>query len=83
MKTAFRPNLRVTHTEGIYHVRGPCAITGKDYVTCYPERGIQLWIGGMHIQDAMPEVSASDREFLMTGISPEGWDQMCAQFEEP
>jgi hypothetical protein len=31
-------------------------------------------IRNMHIQDAMPNVSAGDREFLMTGITPEEWD---------
>lgn len=75
----FRPNLRVTQTEGTYHVSGPCAVTGEEYATSYPERGVKLWIGGMHIQDAMPEISADDREFLLTGISPAGWDKLFAQ----
>ncbi len=35
---------------------------------------IELWEGGALIQDAMPNLSDEDREFLMTGITPEEWD---------
>jgi hypothetical protein len=34
---------------------------------------IQWWHGGALIQDVMPNLSADDREFLMTGITPEEW----------
>jgi hypothetical protein len=27
------------------------------------------------IQDAFPYLSANDREFLISGMSPEGWDE--------
>ena len=30
--------------------------------------------GGKCIQDAMPQLSPEDREFLMTGITPDEWD---------
>ena len=32
------------------------------------------WIDGMLIQDAMPNLSRSDREFIKTGITDEEWD---------
>ena len=35
---------------------------------------LDKWKGGMLIQDAMPHLSADDREFIMTGITPEEWD---------
>ncbi len=35
---------------------------------------IDAWKGGVLIQNAMPNVSEDDREFLMTGITPEEWD---------
>ena len=38
-----------------------------------PEQ-ILAWQNGMLIQDAMPELSASDREFIMSGITQEEWD---------
>ena len=35
---------------------------------------IARWQGGMLIQDAMPNVSVDEREFIMTGSTPEEWD---------
>jgi hypothetical protein len=31
-------------------------------------------IAGVLIQNAMPDVSVTDREFIMTGITPEEWN---------
>ena len=39
-----------------------------------PEAGLQAWEQGALIQDAMPELSPSDREALMTGICDTCWD---------
>ena len=40
------------------------------------------WQAGMLIQDAMPNLSPDDREFLMTGITAEEWDVMDEGYEE-
>ena len=32
------------------------------------------WRGGALIQDAMPNLTPDEREFLMTGITSEEWD---------
>jgi len=37
---------------------------------------IALWMEGALIQDAMPNLTASEREFLMTGITPAEWGEM-------
>tara|TARA_R110002096_G_scaffold150503_1_gene312499 strand:- start:214 stop:414 length:201 start_codon:yes stop_codon:yes gene_type:complete len=37
---------------------------------------IALWEGGMLIQDAMPNITSDEREFIMTGITPQEWDSM-------
>ena len=34
------------------------------------------WEGGMHIQDAAPNLSADHREFIMTGITPDEWNNI-------
>ena len=34
------------------------------------------WCAGCLIQDAMPDMSADDREFLITGYTPEDWEKM-------
>lgn len=39
------------------------------------------WVGGKKIQDAMPNLSPDDREFLMTGATPEEWDALCSNDE--
>lgn len=31
------------------------------------------WASGTFIQNAMPHLSADDREFIMTGVTPEEW----------
>jgi len=37
---------------------------------------IAQWEGGMLIQDAMPNITSDEREFIMTGITPQEWDSM-------
>ena len=37
--------------------------------------GLEAWESGVLIQDALPELSASEREQLMTGIHAECWDR--------
>lgn len=34
---------------------------------------IKKWQEGMVIQDAMPELSVDEREFLINGVTPEEW----------
>lgn len=34
------------------------------------------WRGGTLIQNAMPNLSPDDREFLMTGMTPDEWEEM-------
>ena len=55
-------------------------LTGKtsvmDLNLTQPE--LDAWVDGMLIQDAMPQLSAEEREFLMTGITPAEWDSVFA-----
>ena len=34
------------------------------------------WRGGELIQNAMPNLSADDREYIMTGMTPEDWAKL-------
>jgi hypothetical protein len=34
------------------------------------------WQSGELIQNVMPEVSLSDREFIITGVTDDEWEQM-------
>ena len=39
-------------------------------------RALELWErGGILLQDAFPNISADDREFILSGITPEEWDE--------
>ena len=35
---------------------------------------LSSWESGVLIQNAMPNLSADEREFIKTGITPEEWD---------
>ncbi len=37
---------------------------------------LDAWQAGSNIQDAMPELDATLREFVMTGITAEEWDEL-------
>jgi hypothetical protein len=37
---------------------------------------IDAWKNGMLVQSAMPDLSADEREFIMTGITPNEWEKM-------
>ena len=51
-------------------------ISGKTNSMELPITNAQLdrWTGGELIQDVFPDLSVDQREFLMTGITPEEWD---------
>lgn len=53
-----------------------CPFCGKTSYVVVPEKGFQDWQAGALIQDAMPELSADERELLISGICPECWDNM-------
>lgn len=36
---------------------------------------------GEHVQDVVPHLSADDREFLITGITADEWEQMLGEEE--
>jgi hypothetical protein len=40
------------------------------------EEQIQAYMNGALIQNAFPNLSADDREFIMTGITAESWEEM-------
>tara|TARA_R110002167_G_scaffold251128_3_gene457284 strand:- start:1939 stop:2139 length:201 start_codon:yes stop_codon:yes gene_type:complete len=42
---------------------------------------IDAWVGGMLIQDAMPDVSPEDRDFIKLGYTSEDWDKIFPDVE--
>lgn len=50
-------------------------VTRQMEIDVTPEQ-LQEWNNGALIQNAMPHLTDDEREFIMTGITPEEWDQM-------
>ena len=60
---------------GFAKVHGPCKFTGEEYECLVPIDGLIRFLNGEPAQDALESVSAEDREFLISGISPKGWKE--------
>ena len=45
------------------------------------EEQMQAWRSGVLIQHAFPHLSAGDREFILTGISDDEWDEAFGEEE--
>ena len=53
-----------------------CRMCGKQYNLKAEKEGIQKWMNGMNIQDALPYMPAEERELLISGTCPECWDKL-------
>ncbi|QOC56180.1 hypothetical protein SEA_MADI_35 [Gordonia phage Madi] len=59
------------------------ALTGVRHTRVIPvaPKALEEWLVGqangsaLHIQVAFPELSADDREFILTGVTPEEWEE--------
>jgi hypothetical protein len=38
-----------------------------------PQEGYEDWMGGELIQNALPDLSTDEREFLISGVTAEEW----------
>ena len=54
------------------------AFTGVEHTLDIPvtQEQLDLWKSGVSIQNAMPNISPSDREFIKTGITAKEWSDM-------
>ena len=66
----------------LYLFSGPCHVMGKTVTVKVAAEGLFAYRQGAFIQDAFPDLNKDDREFLMSGISKEGWDKMFGSEEE-
>lgn len=78
---------RCTYTESYspvhtYTFTGPCVLTGKQHSVTVKAAGLYKYHQGALIQDAFPELSADDREFMLSGMSPEAWKMTFGEDEE-
>lgn len=54
-------------------VSATCPFCGQKQHTKVDLSGFLAWRSGVLIQDALPELSADDRELLLTGICQDCW----------
>jgi hypothetical protein len=62
--------------EHTYTFTGPCKVTKKPYSVTVKGPDLFKYRRGIHAQEAFPYLSDGDREFLISGFSPEGWKQI-------
>lgn len=57
-------------------------LTGKEHTAMLPmtqaefDAAMVKWNNGALIQHAFPNLTAAEREFLLTGSTPEEWDEI-------
>ena len=59
-----------------YTFTGPCVITEEPYSVKVRAADLYAYHKGAKIQDAFPSIPADQREFMISGTSPEGWKQV-------
>jgi hypothetical protein len=70
--------------DGMVRLSGPCVITGKMFsVVVSREGGRKYFEDCVLAQEAFPELSTPEREFLISGVSPEGWQQLSKEDSQP
>lgn len=53
-------------------------LSGKDHVMDLDitEEQVNNFLSGVKVQDAFPHLKPHEREFLLTGMTPEEWDEL-------
>lgn len=53
-----------------------CSVSGNLYIIKIHKDVYYKWTAGVHIQDVMPELSNEQREFLISGTTPDEWNDI-------
>lgn len=73
-----------TLEDGKIEITGPCCyLEGVTHTVITTQRALDLYeTNQVLIQDAFPDLSIADREFIKLGYSPAGWDSLFSDEEE-
>lgn len=92
MPGLMQPERELTWSEDgrLIHARVKSLFTGQwNEMNCHPldERAIthaqwDAWQAGEYIQRAMPQLTAEEREFLMSGATPDEWDCVMEELDD-
>jgi hypothetical protein len=64
-------------------IEGKCIVTGKIVTMTVPLKGyIDYYRNGKMIQDAFPDLPRVQREYMISGCSPEGWEKLYGNLSE-
>lgn len=74
MEYMVRRNTAIDLANGTSRVYGNCAFSGQEYVVVVETAALQRFVQGEPAQKCFPEMDPDQREFLISGISPEGWN---------
>lgn len=66
----------------VYVKTSPCVLCGKQHEFMLRREGYEAWQTDTKIQDALPELSAADREILISGTCDECFDKLFPPEEE-
>lgn len=71
-------NLTATFQEdGRIRLSGPCVVTGREYSVVVSREGVLAYFQrGVNAHEALSELAKEEREFLISGTSPEGWEML-------
>jgi hypothetical protein len=59
-----------------------CTVCGEYEVWSLDRKAVESWQGGEYIQNAFPDMSAEDRELLISGTHPACWDKLFPKEDE-
>lgn len=68
--------------EHTYTFVGPCVITGKEQRVTVKADDLNRYRQGSYVQESFPYLAKEDREFLISGMSGEGWKLTFGSGEE-
>ena len=57
----------------------PCCVCGQYEVWSLDRKAVMSWQEGENIQRVFPDMSAADREVLISGTHPACWDKLFPQ----
>ena len=58
-----------------------CTVCGEYEVWSLNRQAVESWQGGEYIQNAFPDMSAEDRELLISGTHPACWNKLFPEDE--
>lgn len=68
-------------TEAQLEIHTSCPNCKQKQTIVVSRDGYNRWKAGEFIQEALPKLTADQREALMTGICPKCWDEMFVEEE--